>query len=247
MLALKNSTKSTMTRRGKTIMLALTAIFTGLVIAGAFITIPIPVIPFTLQTFFVQLTATMLGPLWGGIAIALYLFIGLIGIPVFTKGGGFMYVLQPTFGYLIGFLIGAIAGGLILKLFKKKSYWAYLTADIATLLIAYIFGMLYFYLIKSFYFGDNVTAYTIFIYCFLIFLPGDLTFTFIAAIVAKKLNPILGKLIYQTATDADIEKFNKENAEQIKTTQNDTDIQIQQFEEQNISIYSENSETQNND
>ena len=54
--------KSNLTTRGKTIMLALTAVFTSLVIAGAFIQIPIPVIPFTLQTFFVQLTSSMMGP-----------------------------------------------------------------------------------------------------------------------------------------------------------------------------------------
>ena len=213
--------KSKLTRRGKTIMLALTAVFTSLVIAGAFVEIPIPLIPFTLQTFSVQLTASMLGPLWGALAIGLYLFMGLIGIPVFTKGGGFMYVLQPTFGYLIGFFIGTIVGGLIIKCFKKKSYWAYLTGNIVNLLIAYACGMIYFYFLQTFYFGKTVSAYTIFISLFLIFLPGDLTFTFVASYIEKKLKPILNKFVYQTATNEDIEQFEKENAENLENIEFD--------------------------
>ncbi len=203
--------KSNLTTRGKTIMLALTAVFTSLVIAGAFIQIPIPVIPFTLQTFFVQLTSSMMGPFWGAIVIGLYLFMGLVGIPVFSKGGGFMYVLQPTFGYLIGFFLGTIVGGLIIKQFKKKKYISYLTGNIVNLLIAYACGMLYFYLLQTLYFGKSVSAYTIFISLFLIFLPGDLTFTFVASFIATKLKPILDKTIYQTATNEDIEKFEKES------------------------------------
>lgn len=202
--------KSNLSRRGKTIMLALTGVFTSLVIAGAFIEIPTPLVSFTMQTFFVQLTSSMMGPLWGGITIALYIFMGLVGIPVFTKGGGFMYVLQPTFGYLIGFFIGTIVGALIIKMFKKKSYWAYLTGNIVNLLITYACGMIYFYFIQTFYFGKSVTAYTIFISLFLIFMPSDLLFTFVASYVALKLKPILNKTIYQVASDEDIAKFEAE-------------------------------------
>ncbi len=202
--------KSNLTRRGKTIMLALTGVFTSLVIAGAFIEIPTPLVSFTMQTFFVQLTSSMMGPLWGGITIALYIFMGLVGIPVFTKGGGFMYVLQPTFGYLIGFFIGTIVGALIIKMFKKKSYWAYLTGNTVNLLITYVSGMIYFYFIQTFYFGKSVTAYTIFISLFLIFMPSDLLFTFVASYAALKLKPILDKTIYQVASDEDIAKFEAE-------------------------------------
>jgi len=138
--------KSNLTNHSKTKMLALTAVFTSLVIVGAFVKFEIPVIPFTLQTFAVQLTSSMLGPWWGALAIGLYLFMWLIGIPIFTKGGGFTYVLQPTFGYLIGFFIGAIVGGIIINCFKKKTFWAYLAGNIVNLLIAYACGMIYFYL-----------------------------------------------------------------------------------------------------
>lgn len=213
--------KSKLTKNGRTIMLALTAIFTCLIIAGAYLKIPISVIPYSMQTFFVQLACSLLGPLWGTAAVALYLFIGLIGIPVFTNGGGFMYVLQPTFGYLIGFLIGTIVGGLIIKCFKKKNYLAYFTGNIVNLIISYACGMLYFYLLKSFYFGSSVTAYTIFVMCFLIFIPGDLAFTFLGSYIAKKTKPILDKYTHQTATDEDIKNFELSQNECACTTECD--------------------------
>ena len=223
--------KSNLTTRGKTIMLARTAVFTCLVIAGAFIKIPIPVIPFTLQTFFVQLTASMMGPWWGALAIGLYLFMGLIGLPIFTSGGGFMYVLQPTFGYLIGFFFFFFLGGIIIKRFKNKTYWAYLIGNIVNLLIAYGCGMIYFYALQTLYFGKTVTAYTIFISLFLIFLPGDLTFTFIASYIAKKLNPIMNKMVYQSATDEDIQKFEAEKAQNTKLVSEHIDNTSKYFNE----------------
>ena len=89
------------------------AIFTALIAVGAFIKIPVPPIPFTLQTMFVVLAGLMLGGNMGGISALLYMILGLIGIPIFTGGGGIGYVLKPTFGYIIGFCVGAYAIGKI--------------------------------------------------------------------------------------------------------------------------------------
>lgn len=214
---MEKALKAKYSSRGKTIMLALTAIFTSLIIAGAFIKIPIPEVPCTMQMFFVQLACSLLGWGWGSLAVALYLFMGLIGIPVFTKGGGFAYVLQPTFGYLIGFLIGTICGGLVIKAFKKKNIWAYMAGAFTNLAITYVCGMLYFYLIKTFYFGDNVTAQTIFISLFLLLIPGDIVFSVISAVIATKLKPILDKTIYQTASTKEVEEYEKANETNIIT------------------------------
>lgn len=219
--------KSKLTKNGRTIMLALTAIFACLIVAGAYLKIPVSVIPYSMQTFFVQLAGSLLGPLWGAAAVGLYLFIGLIGVPVFTSGGGIMYVLQPTFGYLIGFLIGTVVGGLIIKCFKKKNYLAYFTGNIVNLIISYACGMLYFYLLKSFYLHESVTAYTIFIMCFLIFIPGDLALTFLGSYIAKKVKPILDKHTQHTATDEDIEKFEMQN-KSVDTNDNVSDDKFEQ-------------------
>ena len=89
-------------------MAALTAV-------GAHLRIPIPYVPVTLQTAVVCLAGLWLGPRAGMLSQIVYLFIGLVGFPVFAKGGGPQYVLEPTFGYLLGFvpaagIVGVIAG-----------------------------------------------------------------------------------------------------------------------------------------
>ena len=91
--------------------LILCSLFAALIAVGAFIKIPIPVVPFTLQVLFTTLAGLLLGPKLGAISVGIYLLIGLIGIPVFTQGGGPSYIFQPTFGYLIGFLIGTYFTG----------------------------------------------------------------------------------------------------------------------------------------
>jgi biotin transport system substrate-specific component len=49
----------------------------------------------------------MLGSKLGALSQLIYVVLGLIGIPVFTKGGGLSYIFEPSFGYLIGFILAA--------------------------------------------------------------------------------------------------------------------------------------------
>lgn len=174
-------------KRDYTKKLALTSMFTTLIIIGAFIKIPIPYIPFTLQVFFVNMAMLMLGAKWGGMAVGIYIAMGLIGIPIFTAGGGWSYVFHPTFGYLIGFFIGTIVGGNLMRLFKN-GYLGMAVASIVFEIITYICGLTYFYFIQSAYLGVSVTAKTVFISCFLIFLPGDIISCVLGAIIVKRLS-----------------------------------------------------------
>lgn len=174
-------------KRDYTKKLALTAMFTTLIIVGAFIKIPIPYIPFTLQVFFVNMAMLMLGAKWGGMAVGIYIAMGLIGIPIFTAGGGWSYVFHPTFGYLIGFFIGTIVGGNLMRLFKN-GFLGMAVASIVFEIITYICGLSYFYFIQSVYLGVSVTAKTIFISCFLIFLPGDIISCGLGAVIVKRLS-----------------------------------------------------------
>ena len=87
--------------------LVLCATFTALIAIGAFIRIPVPLIPFTLQLFFVTMAGFLLGPKTGTVSAGLYLGLGLVGLPIFAEGGGPTYVLKPTFGYIIGFVLAA--------------------------------------------------------------------------------------------------------------------------------------------
>ena len=60
------------------------AMFTVLITAGAFIKIPIPVVPFTLQFLFTLMAGLLLGGRLGAISVALYALLGLAGLPVFA-------------------------------------------------------------------------------------------------------------------------------------------------------------------
>lgn len=60
----------------------------------------------------VWLTGALIGARRGGLAVALYLALGLGGLPIFTNGGGFAYVKQPTFGYLAAFLPAVMLVGI---------------------------------------------------------------------------------------------------------------------------------------
>ena len=97
-------------------------LFTALIAAGAFIRIPIPVVPFTLQFLFTTLAGLLLGGKNGAISVGVYIFLGLLGLPVFASGGGFAYVLTPTFGYLIGFGAGAYLTGRIANAKPQPSF-----------------------------------------------------------------------------------------------------------------------------
>ena len=81
--------------------MAICSLFTALTAVGAFIKIPIPVVPFTLQFLFTILAGLLLGARLGAVSMGAYAFLGLAGLPIFAEGGGFWYVLKPSFGYIL--------------------------------------------------------------------------------------------------------------------------------------------------
>lgn len=99
----------------KVYLLVLTALLTTLCIISSKIAIPLPftTILFTPQVLVVLLCGLVLGPSWGQLAMACYLLLGLIGLPVFSKGGGLGYVMEPSFGYALGFLPAVWLTGLL--------------------------------------------------------------------------------------------------------------------------------------
>ena len=97
----------------KTKDLVLCAMFVALIAVGAFIKVPVPVVPFTLQFLFTMLAGLLLGPVNGALAVVVYIVLGLVGLPIFTQGGGPGYIFQPSFGYIIGFAVAAYVTGQI--------------------------------------------------------------------------------------------------------------------------------------
>ncbi len=99
-------------------------LFTILIALSSKISVPFYPVPMTMQTFIVLLCGVILGPKFGFITLSLYFFEGAIGLPVFQgtpeKGLGITYLMGPTGGYLIGFIISAFLAGLLLS--KKTRF-----------------------------------------------------------------------------------------------------------------------------
>jgi biotin transport system substrate-specific component len=80
---------------------------TLLIALAARINVPVWPVPVTLQTFAVAGLAAAFGLRIGVATVALYLLEGALGLPVFATGGGLVYLVGPTGGFLIGFLVMA--------------------------------------------------------------------------------------------------------------------------------------------
>ena len=122
--------------------MTLCAIFTVLTAVGAFIKIPVPVVPFTLQVLFTMLAGLLLGSRLGALSVGLYMILGLAGLPVFTQGGGLWYLLQPTFGYILGFILGSYVTGKMTEQRDTLTFGRILIANFAGLAIIYVMGMI---------------------------------------------------------------------------------------------------------
>ena len=132
-----------------------TAMAAVLICVCSWITIPFT-IPFTMQTFAVFFAVLFLGGKNGIAAIALYLLMGMIGLPVFSGfRGGIGHLLGPTGGYIVGFLFTGIFY-LMLEPFQKKSRFIRWVALAGGLVLCYLAGTLWFIIVT----GSNGAAYT---------------------------------------------------------------------------------------
>ncbi|WMJ22439.1 biotin transporter BioY [Paludicola sp. MB14-C6] len=177
----------------KTKSLVLCALFTALIIIGAFIKIPTPLVPITFQVTFCMLAGLLLGSKWGAMSVAVYIALGLMGIPVFTEGGGIGYVLKPTFGYIIGFMVGAFIVGLIIEKVRKQSFVIYLIASLTGLMVVYLIGTIYVGLISAYVLNAPIPIWPLVTSCFFIPLPKDILLCILASLLCVKLVPILRK------------------------------------------------------
>lgn len=123
----------------KTRDLALCALFAALIAVCAWIAIPASV-PFTLQTFAVFAALGLLGGKRGTIAVAVYLLLGTVGLPVFSGfQGGIGALLGTTGGYLLGFLLAALIVWGMEALFGEKTS-VFILSTVLGMLVCYAFG-----------------------------------------------------------------------------------------------------------
>ncbi len=165
----------------------LISLFCALTVVGAFVKIPIPHIPLTLQTLIVMLAGLVLGSRRGALSQILYVVLGLIGLPIFAQGGGPAYILQPSFGFLLGFCAGAYVIGTIVEMGSKLTISRTFMALIAGQAVIYLLGISYFYLNVNFILNKPMSFSTVLKIGLLVFLPGDILKTAIAALVVMPI------------------------------------------------------------
>ena len=160
--------------------LTLVALFSALIAVGAFIKIPFLLVPITLQTLFVVLSALVLERRLAVLSVIVYIIIGLVGFPIFANGGGINYIFNPTFGYLIGFIVATC----FIASFKEKNIYVSTTIG---MLIIYALGMMYFLFIQYVLNGKVYLFSYLFYNLFLVFLPGDILSCVVAIIGYRKI------------------------------------------------------------
>ena len=148
------------------------ALFAALTEVGAFIRIPLGYSSITLQTFFTAMAGCVLGPWYGALSQLVYVALGLVGLPIFTQGGGIGYLMQPTCGFLIGLIpaawvIGRIAG-------RKPEPKQIVPACLLGYGVLYAIGVPYMALILNTFLGKGMGFSAIMWAGMIPFLPGDM-------------------------------------------------------------------------
>jgi biotin transport system substrate-specific component len=126
------------------------ALLAGLLCVSAWVSIPATPVPLTLQVFFVLLAGLLLRPPVAGMALLVYLLLGVAGLPVFSSArGGAAILFGPTGGYLWGFLLAAVTVALLRDISlrqpatgKASPFGRDLLAACAGLAVLYLAGWL---------------------------------------------------------------------------------------------------------
>jgi biotin transport system substrate-specific component len=170
--------------------MAYASLFGALTAVGAFIQIPLPPVPLTMQTLFVALAGALLGGYLGALSQVVYILLGVIGLPVFAGGkAGAGVLLGPTGGYLVGFVVGAYVIGRLTALRRTPGLWWLMGSMAVGIAVLYALGILQLMLVARL---DLARAVAVGL---LPSLPGDLAKILIAALICRKVRArIQGKL-----------------------------------------------------
>lgn len=186
---------------------AIVAFFAAIICASSFFRIPVPgiVSGIVIQNALCVMTAVLLGGLWGAAPTALFFVVGVLGLPVFSGGqGGFQVLMNINGGFRIGWVVGALAAGLIagrpLVTEKKIS-----VKNVIRLAVAVFAGMLLLYFPEVFY----VTGFKhaelgvggavkLFVTAFFApFLLVDSIKAVVVILISLKLRPVVAMYLYE--------------------------------------------------
>ena len=122
----------------RTRIISFSAAFIGLIALGSWISVPVGNVPVTLQTLFILLAGVVLHR-YGAIPVALYVLLGVLGLPLFHNGtAGLGVLLGPTGGFLAGFIVAALVVGIA---YETGSAAIRIVGLLAGTIIIYLFGV----------------------------------------------------------------------------------------------------------
>lgn len=154
------------------------ALMTALICIAAPLSVPIGPIPISLATLTVYLAGALLGPVDGVIAVALYILLGAVGLPVFSGfGAGIAKLIGVTGGYIIGYLPCAALTGAGAKFWGDRK-WVYPVAMVVGTIACYVLGTAWFMVQTGTGLAASMSS------CVLPFLPGDAIKIVIASVLA---------------------------------------------------------------
>ena len=162
--------------------MAYASMFGALTAVGAYIMIPLPPVPITMQTLFVSLAGALLGGYLGALSQVVYILLGVIGLPVFAGGkAGFGVLIGPTGGYLIGFVVGAFIIGKLTSLRREPGLFWLMGAMAVGISIVYTLGIIQLMLVAKLSFAKAISV------GLLPPLPGDIIKIVVAALICRKI------------------------------------------------------------
>jgi biotin transport system substrate-specific component len=169
------------------------ALFAAIVAALAVfppITLPVVGVPVTAQSLGVMLAGGVLGATRGGLALVLFLVLVALGLPLLAGGrGGFGVFLGPSGGFLVGWIVSAIAIGFLTELFwNRLNYVVALAICLAGgVVLLYAIGVPWIAAVAKIPVGAALTGS-------LPFIPGDIVKALVAAgviVTVKRSYPII--------------------------------------------------------
>lgn len=140
----------------RTYKIAVIGISVALICFGSWISIPIGPIPITLQMFVIPLIIFILPERWSIAAVAIFLLLGAVGVPVFSGfKGGFGAFLGPTGGFLFGYIPGTAIAAILLAFIRKRNasppadFIAQIVCGMLFTLIAYTNGVIQYAIVSG--------------------------------------------------------------------------------------------------
>jgi biotin transport system substrate-specific component len=178
-----------MTSKDKLQDITYAGIFAALTAILGFISVPLPFspVPISGQSLAIMLAGSILTVRQAAFSMMTFILVGAVGLPIFAGGtGGIGIIIGPRGGYLIGFLVGAIAISLLKG--TNKNIWRLAMANaVGGILVVYLIGVSWLSFVTGIGLQKAIVAGA------LPFIPGDLCKVLVASVLGIAVNKQLGK------------------------------------------------------